>query len=235
MAYKSRVMVIGVAVSLVLLFLFGYMQQVGAKFLDLSEQWIFLAILPVVVALFVGGYITRFKGFGVELETALKEPVATSVDLTATDAISDIPGDEKQSYSYLQQLPEGKALAARWLVFDMSRKNYYWVDTILQYLVKMKNIDFLEVRTGTGDFVCYVPKSHFVRDGALDEFERYDRDKVKAFVDAINEGNIREKYAGIAVFLTVKSTDSLVQVLRIMRDENVSMAGVVSDKGNYLG
>lgn len=237
MEKNPRVVVGGLAVSFVLLLLFGYLQQIGAKFLELSNQWIFLSILPVLVALFLGGYITKFEGFGVKLEAALKEPVSDSVELidTATDAISDIPGDEKQSYTYLQELPEEKALAAKRLVFDMSQKNYYWPTTIRQYLEKMQNIDFFEVRLGDGRFVCYIPKSHFVQEGSVSEPERYDIGKIEEFVEAINKGTIREKYAGIADFVKVRNTDSLVQVLKTMRKENVSMAAVVSKTDEYLG
>ena len=72
---SRRVLVLASSLSALLLLLFGVFQQLGAAFLSLPAQWLLIAVLPVVVALFIGGYISRFKGFGVELEAALTAPV----------------------------------------------------------------------------------------------------------------------------------------------------------------
>jgi hypothetical protein len=222
-------------VSISLLLIFGLLQERNAKFLALSSQWIFISILPIVVALFVGGYITKFKGFGVELETALKESVSTSIELKATDAISDIPGDEKQSMSYLQGMSREKALSIKWLVFELGRTNYYSPHGIREYLMKLPNIEFLEVRTEKGQFVCYIPISYFKREGIVDGFEHFDMEKIHQFIDAMAVGSIREKFSSIAISVAVKSSDSLVQVLKTLRNEHVNMAAVISENNRYLG
>jgi len=100
---KENALIIGAIISLILLAVFGWLQTKDSKLLQLPSQWLAMAVLPIIVALFIGGFINRFKGFGVELESTLKAPVA-SLSLTAYDAVADIPGDEKRSFMYLEGL-----------------------------------------------------------------------------------------------------------------------------------
>jgi len=235
MENKSTIIFVGISSSLLLLIIFGVLQEREAKFLTLSSQWIFLSILPILVALFVGGYITKFKGFGVELESALKVSVSTSIELKATDALADIPGDEKQSMEYLRNMPREKVLSIRWLVFESGRKNYYAVSVVREYLEKLPNLDFLEVRSKEGQFICYMPVSFFKGRSDSDVYYHFDTEKLERFVGAIERDNVKASFPDIAISLVVKSSSSLVQVLKSMRDEQVDMAAVVSDSGRYLG
>lgn len=235
MESKTKTMIAGAVISILLLLFFGLLQEKGAKFLSLSSQWIFIAIMPILVALFVGGYITKFKGFGVELESALKETVSTSIELKASEAIADILGDEKQSMAYLRDMSIPKALSIRWLVFELGRKNYYSPQSIKTYLTKLSNIDFLDIRTKKGQFVCYLPKKYFKKEDAAIQDGLFDMDKIRQFIVSLENEEIEEKYAGIAISVAVKSTDNLMQVLKTLRDENVNMAAVTSEQGRYLG
>lgn len=235
MENKSTIILVGISSSFLLLIIFGVLQEREAKFLTLSSQWIFLSILPILVALFVGGYITKFKGFGVELESALKASVSTSIELKATDALADIPGDEKQSLEYLRSLPKEKALSIKRLVFESGRKNYYALSVVREYLEKLANLDFIEVRTKEGQFICYIPINYFKGGSDLSGYYQVDMEKLGRFVGAIEKENVRESFSNIAISVVVKSSNSLVQVLKSMRDEQVDMAAVVSDSGRYLG
>jgi hypothetical protein len=234
---KNRTMTIffGAFFSVALLLLFGALQEREAKFLSLSSQWIILSILPILIALFVGGYITKFKGFGVELEAALKETVSTSIDLTATDAIADIPGDEKQSIGYLSRMPQSKALSMRWLVFKSGRRNYYSQNGIHEYLMRLPNIEFLEVLNKEGQFVCYLPIDYFKREGTDGEYDLFDTDKINKFIVSLEQENVKESFPGVSISITVKNSDNLMQVLKTLRDEKINMAAVLSDQGRYLG
>ena len=100
---KEKILLLGSGIATVLLILFFVFQSYDASFLKLSAQWLALALLPAIFALFIGGYISKFKGFGVELESALQAPV-TTLDLTVSDAVADIPGDEKKSIMYLDNM-----------------------------------------------------------------------------------------------------------------------------------
>jgi hypothetical protein len=118
---KKKVLIIGSVISIIFISLFGYLQILDSKFLKLPPHWIAIAILPVLISLFVGGFITRFKGFGVELEAALQAPV-TSQNLIVADSVADIPGDEKGSLLYLSKLPDEKKHAIRRLLVNTTSK-----------------------------------------------------------------------------------------------------------------
>jgi hypothetical protein len=235
MENKSTIILVGISSSFLLLIIFGVLQEKEAKFLTLSSQWIFLSILPILIALFVGGYITKFKGFGVELESALKVSVSTSIELKATDALAEIPSSAKESIRYLENMPGEKLLSIRRLVFESGRKKYYAASAVREYLEKLTNLEFIEVRTKEGQFICYFPIKLFR--GQRDRTRHYevDMEKLERFVDAIEKDNVKASFSDIAISLVVKSSSSLVQVLKTMRDEQVDMAAVVSDSGRYLG
>jgi CBS domain-containing protein len=233
MENKKEIIAVGAIASVVLLLFFGFLQEEGAKFLNLPVQWLFVSILPILIALFVGGYITEFEGFGVKLKSILKAPVTTSVELKAADALADIPYDEKRSMMYLENMSIEKALSIKWLIFEFGKRNYYSIDAIQRYLEKMPNIEFFEVRTGKGQFVCYIPIKYF-RDGENIR-TGFNGDKIYQFVAALEKGNVLERYSGIAITLVVKSDDSLVHVLKTLRSEQADMAAVVSNNGRYLG
>lgn len=229
---KESILLIGVLLSLILLAAFGLLQIVDSKLLQLPSQWLAIAILPIIIALFVGGFITRFKGFGVELETALKTPVA-NLNLTASDAVADIPGDEKQSIMYLQDLPYEKKQATRWLLFKSGRQNYYRANDIEMYMKELPNLQYFEIRSEGGDFICFLPTSAFRN--TTHYRNEIDYDKLKKFIKAIEENNVPSAFSGLAISLAISSERELIDVLKVMRAEKADFAAVISPSGQYLG
>ena len=145
---KDYAVVVGsAAVSLFLLIVFGWLLAQESKLLQLPTQWLAVSLLPIIVALFIGGFITKFKGFGVELESTLKAPV-TSLDLTASDAVKEIPGDDKQSLHYLQELQYEKKQAARRLSFRSGKVGYYTPRNVNEYIKELPNINGMRLVGG---------------------------------------------------------------------------------------
>jgi hypothetical protein len=186
-----------------------------------------------LVALFAGGVITHFKGFGVELETTLKTPVA-SLDLTASDAVADIPGDEKESYMYLEGLSNDKKLATRWLLFMSGRRNYYDSHAIEEYLRQLPNIQYFEIRSESGGIICFIPISVF-RPETHKYNDNINHNNIYRLIKAIEEGNVPAAFPDSAITLKVTSEQNLVDVLKAMRAEKADFAAVVSPSGKYLG
>lgn len=228
---KENALIFGTILSLLLLLVFGWLQETDSKLLNLPTQWLAIAVLPILVALFVGGFITRFKGFGVELETTLKAPVA-SLNLTASDAVADIPGDEKQSFMYLDGLSAEKKLAARWLLFRSGRKNYYTPDGVRQYMKNLPNLEYFEIKSKMGEIICFLPISTFKE---TDIQYNIESDKLQKLIVALEEDNVVNAFSDSVITLKVSSDQKLVDVLRMMRIENVDFSAVVSPSGKYLG
>jgi hypothetical protein len=58
---NKKILYLGIGASIVLFILFILLNQWNEKILVMPDQWIFIALTPIVIALFAGGYITRFK------------------------------------------------------------------------------------------------------------------------------------------------------------------------------
>jgi hypothetical protein len=67
---EHRMLVYGVGVSLLLLVSFFILQGVAAHLLQVPVQWLWVVLVPVLLAVVAGGYIGKFKasGTGVEFE-----------------------------------------------------------------------------------------------------------------------------------------------------------------------
>jgi uncharacterized integral membrane protein len=230
---KENTLIIGAIISLILLILFGWLQTKESELLQLPSQWLAMAVLPIIVALFVGGFITRFKGFGVELESTLKSPV-TSLNLTASDAVADIPGDEKRSFEYLNGLSYEKKQATRWLLFKSGRRNFYTPYGIETYMRELPNIRYFEIKSEAGDFICFLPVSVF-RNESQHYDESIDSEKLRKFIGSIEQNNVPIVFSDFAIKLKVSSEQALVEVLKVMRLEKSDFAAVVSPSGKYLG
>lgn len=233
MQQKRNTLIVGAISSLVLLSAFGWMQANDSRFLQLPAQWLAIAILPIVVALFIGGFITRFKGFGVELESTLKAPV-NSLDLTASDAVADIPGDEKRSFMYLDELPREKKKAIRWLLFKSGKSGYYTANGIERYMRELPNIEYFEIRSETGDFLCFIPIDAF-RETNNHHEDRINYDKLEKLIEAIEEDKVSSAFSESAITLKVSSEQGLIDVIKTLRSEKTEFAAVVSPNGKYLG
>ncbi len=230
---KEQILLLGSGITIALLILFFVLQSYEPSFLKLPTHWLALALLPAIFALFIGGYISKFKGFGVELESALQAPV-TTLDLTASDAVADIPGDEKKSMMYLENMSKDRAISIRWLLFTSGKRDYYAPDAVKEYLERLPNLEFLEIRSQLGEIVCFIPVDAF-RINSQDTNEQFDFDRTRAFVEAINENRVPSEFADVSVTLRVQSNASLVDVLKKMRSENTKLAAVISETGRYIG
>ncbi len=194
-------------------------------------------MLPVIVSLFVGGFITSFKGFGVELEATLQKPVK-SLDLTGADSVSvavaDIPGDEKRSLSHLQSVSIDGKLKTRWLRLTSGRQGYYESSAIQRYLSELPNIIYLEILSTSGKFICFLPISVF-RNGLGDIRQAFNQENIRKLIEAIEADDVPKAFPESALSLTVSSDKSMIDVLKVMRSENAQFAAVVTPIGDYSG
>ena len=188
-----------------------------------------------LVALIAGGYIKKFKGFGLELESKLQAPVA-SLDLKVSDAITDMPGGEKESVHRLHNLSDAEIKNIKRLSFVLEKKNYYGAHAIMEYLQALKYLEFIEVKKQSGKFVCLIPISAFQNTGECNNnIEKYNYDRVKRFRIALEQKTLLSEFSGVCVSTTVKHNDGLIGVLELLRINNSEFAIVVSPEGEFIG
>jgi CBS domain-containing protein len=220
------------AVSILLLVVFAILQTNGSKIMDMGTQWLLVAGVPLLIALIVGGYITKFKGFGLELESKLKTPIHT-LSLKATDVIASLPGDDKQSSRYLEGLTQDQIDRTKRLSFITGRRDYYVVSTIEEYLKKLHHLEYLEVKRESGEFVCLIP---------IKEFKIRERNDVsyiftqtEKFRHALEENSVVSTYRHVCIDMTVRQDESLISVLEKLRAANKNIVVVVDSERQFVG
>ncbi len=60
--------------SVALLIGFGWLQAIKSPAMELKAQWLWIALLPILIVLLTGKYIGKFKGGGIEFEQFKTEP-----------------------------------------------------------------------------------------------------------------------------------------------------------------
>jgi hypothetical protein len=231
---RHSFLAISMLFSSLILGFFLHLQSKDSKILELDAQWVAISILPVLVALVIGGYISKFKGFGIELESKLEAPV-NSIQLTATDAFDELPTNEKESLGDLNQVSETQKREAKRLSFNMDKKGYYVTHAIEEYINNLPNIEYLEVKRENGVFICLLPISLFKTGSEQNMNVRTNYDAINKFRTAIDEGSVVSVFSNAAITLTVQSSKSLLEVLRTLRFNDSGIAGVISKENKLVG
>lgn len=231
MKTSHKPLVIAFIISALLLIAFFTLQHNEAKILALDSKWIAISLLPILVVLLIGGYIKSFKGFGIELEGRLNNPV-TSVSLTATDAAEELAGDEKRSLNYLHMLAERGRPHNRYisrLIFIQGRRNYYSAEIISEYMRVLSGLKYFEVREESGDFIALIPVSRFKQRNEVD------LELVHSFISSLEDRILFPLFQPGAIRNKVNEGTSLVDALREIRKQNIAYIAVVSDENSFVG
>ncbi len=235
MQSRNIVVLVGASITAMMLLIFAALAEQGARLLDLSSKWIIVSCIPLFVALFIAGYIRNFKGFGIELEGSLNSPISTTLNIDVASALTTLDMAEKQDVDYLRSLPRDKRLSIRVLSFEMRRKGYYTEGAVIEYFKYLPNIKYLIVKTKKGEFITYIPIEVF-----LNKIERhydglYSHERVHQFIKALEGGRIHDQYLFTAYQETVRSSMSLIDVMRLLRLEQLNAVPVMTESGRFLG
>lgn len=200
-----------ILVSCFILLIFLILQQFEVKFLKLHYKWIIVSSIPILLALLIGGFLKTFKGFGIELEANLKEPLPISV-VSETDA-EPLPGFLKSDMYALDVMPEKEKRKINRLTFIYGKKRHYDEYASNSYLQSLKNLRFLEIVNEKGEFIYLIPKYLVFPKNNLNDFEQYDNEVIRKFIKAIENQNIEVTYVGV-IKDYVKISDSLIDAYK---------------------
>ena len=225
---SSHNWITGIIVSVLLLILFLLLQQNDSKMLNLEIKWLVVASVPLIIAILRSNVIQKFKGFGIELETRLQESVG-KINLVAVNALEDLPGDEKQSLMYLENLPEHKRIQTQRLTFREGRKNYYQPEAIRQYLYQLPNLKYFEILSSESKFVALIPVELFrIKD-------HIDTSRLIELINSIAEKETIKFSQHSIITDSVSENENLVEVLPIVRKSKYGLLPVIAGNGNFLG
>jgi hypothetical protein len=231
---EHLILILCTSISVMLLIVFFILQINDNSALKLDGKWLAMVGVPLLVGLIAGGYITKFKGFGVELETRLKNPV-TVLRLKAVDAIMFLHGDEKQSAGRLKNLSEQQIKNTKRLSFITGRINYYGIEAIAEYLRTFRNLEYIEIKKESHEFVCLIPVELFrtfsgYRD---DRYFEINYAEIENFIFELEHDTTMDYYSPQSVSLTVKQNIDLLGALRVIHESPKKKVAVI-DKDNRL-
>jgi len=218
----------GLVATLVLLVIFILLQYFFPAVLTLDVKWIAVSVVPLLLALIAGGYVRIIKGFGIELETRIEEPIV-SLDLRATDALTLLKGLKKQRIRDLDRLSKDQRKRIARLTFFSGRRGYYDAYVIEQYLYSLPNLEYFEILSSDGTFLCFLPTRLFKIE------EEILKDELFQFVTALQNNKTLDLYSANAITFVVKTDQSIIDVLRMLRSYVLDLAVVTDINGTVVG
>ncbi len=236
---EDSAFVSGVLMSIALLVTFICLSKFAPSLLDLDTQWLIVSGIPILAVLIAGGYIKKFKGFGMEIEAGLAIPV-TSIGLKATDALSEIEGSLKESKNKLHTMSSDRISKIRRLTFIQGKKCYYDVDAILEYLKILTSLEYFEIQKSSGRFVCLIPVNEFrftsnSYSANGNNGGEFNRRRIRDFVDAVGEKRVKQEFKDELIEFTIKQDEGLLDVLKRLTNKGVEVGAVTSANGSLVG
>ena len=220
---KYIILAIGVGLSLIILIIFAIANSKQASFLSLESKWLAVAGIPILVALFAGGFIKKFKGFGIELDGELRQPVdkgylteAPEFHLQASDVAEQAEEIAKASLDQLYQLAPEKKKKIKRLSFII--QHHYVPEIIEEYFNALPELQFLEIRDQNGSLQCILPK------------EAIDAMNIQTFVNALKDATAPQVFRPLCVKLLIQSKDSLLVAVEKLRNSGLESLPVLDGK-----
>ena len=146
---------------------------------------------------------------------------------------SKIPEPRKSVDLYRNPATAGGAFHRR--RFDLGRAEYYIPIDVQVYLGSLPDLQFLEVISAEGRFVCFLPASYFRLEAIGSTAQQFDADQIVKFTESLRNNNVLDDFREVAVTRTVNSRDNLLDVIKLMWEEQVGITAVLSADNRYLG
>ncbi len=224
---KYMILAIGGGLSLLTLIVLASAHSRNASFLSLESRWLAVAGIPILVALLAGGYINRFKGFGIELESELQASVneeslvkAPGILLHASDIAEQAQEIAKGSLDQLYQMDQEKREKIRLLRFVM--QGYYVPGVIEEYYNALPKLQFLEIRDQSDVLRCILPK------------EAINASNIESFVDSLREATVPQEFRPVSVRIAIESKDNLLVAIEKLRNSGFESLPVL-DRNEVVG
>ena len=219
-------LILSAIASLLLLTVFIRIKAKKPDWLELDSKWLAVSTLPILVGLFSGGYITSFKGLGIEIEAALQEPVKDRIKLKATQAkaaesLTDGTSHAKGTITQLQQLSADEKNAINRLTFKIKYPGYS-ASAVKAYIEHLPKAHYIEIVDDNLRFLGAI------RTKDINELERL-------FVKAVKAGNIKEKFIQDYVTRYIDSDTSAIQALKIIKDNRLKFLPMLNSDRTMKG
>lgn len=238
---SSSIAVLGSVLSLALLVVILIFNYHDPLTMTLPTHWFLISIIPLVVSLFIGGYITKISALGVDLEATLKTSTSTLYGMTR-EAISPELEADKGKLGEFEQRALGERRRIRVLKFYVGGNQFYTPDAISGYFKHAPNLDFLLVISQNNTFICMLPKAYFDNESSQQNY-LHDNDigtefntvKINNFTKALKNNNVEDIFKEKCKLLALDGQTSLAVSLKQMRQSQINIAPVINSNGKYIG
>jgi len=139
----------GIVLSLAILVILLAVRMYQPSLLDLDVKWLVVAGIPLLVALIVGRFITKFNGFGISIEVAANEQVDNTPVLIHALPVTIAekgPVDELDSWTWEQ-------LNAPIVLTFASGGRQYSLYATTEYIRRLPGLLYLEIEDEAGRFM----------------------------------------------------------------------------------
>ena len=196
-----------VITSVLLLLFFAYLYcKSNLSVLSIDNKWIIVSMIPVLLGLIIGGYITKFKGFGIELEANLKKyPIPENLFLKNSHIALFKKGMQKMSTNILEDLSDERKKEVNTLQFTLKKQNYYGVGAIEEYLIALPNLLFVELVDAKNKFKYLISISKWKQD------DNYNLDLIESFIQKLELDSFTNSIFK-AVEDSVSKSDSVIDI-----------------------
>jgi len=223
---RYATLIYGAGLTLILLEVFLYLKHI--RTLDLDLIWLIVAGIPLSLALILGGYLRKSPALGIKLETSLQCPLGR-IGMIAGEGIDELPASRRESDEYFKNLQENRKKEIQRICLSIGRPDYYRAEVIREYLEKLPNLKFIEVRDPNGRFQCFFPakvfgyKSHF------------DNEAIDRLLLGLEQQKVKELFPYDALSQTISEDQSLLEGLGKFRAGDFAFLPLLSKGGQFLG
>lgn len=240
---EYKIVLTGIALSAILLFAFGLSKNFDLRYLYLPQAWFFVSAVPIILALFLGGYIRKGSFAGLEFEVS-SEKVAKFIIPATADVIATVPGVLKGSFHDLKQLNRDQRSSIRILKFEQVWAEEYREEIIFEYFDALLNLAYFQIdREGRpSQYLSIKALKSFCFPRQENDIFAQDREGVigrptstERFLWALRDDRIFAEFGRFASELKVSADQDLEAILRKMYSENVEFAAVFSTDQTFIG
>jgi CBS domain-containing protein len=206
----------GSVISLTVLLLLFAVRLYKPELLDIDVKWLTVASIPLVIALIVGKFITKFSGLGLSVEVAANEEIDNPAVLKVLKPLnaktkSDLPELYSLSQSDLQEFNV--------LVFKSGQKEYYDPYAVSEYITKMPKVEYIEIVDPRDEFMTLIKIKR-------ERFKYKDNEEfLRRFILQIERGELPGESNVTTSFVTANQT--IVDTLNAVRESGKSFIAVV--------
>lgn len=240
---EHNVIFAGLILSSLLLFAFGLSKNFDLRYLNLPQAWFFVSAIPIILALFVGGFIRKGSFAGMEFEVSSEKTSELIIPATS-DIVAEVPGMIKGSFDELKKLTRDQRRNIRILKFDIVWAEDYQEEIIYEYFDTLLNLSYIQIdREGRPSqylsidalkSFCFPRHPNNIlgqdREGVIGRPSCIDR-----FRWALRDDRIFGEYGRFASELIVSSKQDLKEILNDMYSQQVEFAAVFSTNQTFVG